>query len=678
MKINFPNYIEAMKLPSSKVLYPLFEAISNSIDAIEERSIDNGKILITIERIPQATFGDNEEESKESLAIQSVSIEDNGIGFQEDNFSAFSELNTIWKKSKGGKGVGRVAWLKVFNHAEIHSVYPNGGKANGARHFKFVCKEEPIEVLESTDSNNIEVKTIVRLIECKNEYSESFPRKRRVLAQDIVIHFLPFFMVSNMPEIILREDGLDDIDLWDVFSEYISDKGVTNSFNIAGNDFGITHTKTKYHSQRNKEHRIYFVAHGRVVETRPITSDKISHLPAKLQVNDEEYIYAGYVESAYLDKNVDPSRYKFDIPEALEGEQLFEQVDWSQIDGNVNSLIENYLNEYLIAAEKDKDEKIRQYINEKAPNYSYIYKYHKDLIDKIPYKSIEKGTIGQDLGRIHVTLRSSFSEEAEKVLNIPDSDIKSTDEYKQQLSSLLEKMNPTGKADLAEYIIHRKTILNLLQKALKIGKDQQFQKEDVIHSYVFPIKTSSDEITYNEHNLWLLDERLAYNTYIASDKSFSQIPGFESTDKKQKRKRTDIYAYTYSTVEPNDTRSPYRSLDVFEFKRPMRDDYDSDENPYDQIEEYLEIIRQGKAENKDGRTFSVIEGGLIYCHVICDFTPSLTDMLKRKDFRQVGSEDWYIKFHQVFNALVEVKSFNYMLDVAAKRNQILFDKLGLR
>jgi hypothetical protein len=53
-------------------------------------------------------------------------------------------------------------------------------------------------------------------------------------------------------------------------------------------------------------------------------------------------------------------------------------------------------------------------------------------------------------------------------------------------------------------------------------------------------------------------------------------------------------------------------------------------------------------------------------------------MLKRKDFRQVGSEDWYIKFHQVFNALIEVKSFNYMLDIAAKRNQILFDKLGLK
>lgn len=678
MKINFPNYVDSTKLPSSKVLYPLFEAISNSIDAINERKIENGEIVVTIERVPQGAFEEDVEENIESLAVQNISIEDNGIGFRDENFFAFSELNTVWKKATGGKGVGRVTWLKVFSHAEIYSVYTNGDGANNIKRFRFVCKNEPIENLVSEQSSVGEIKTSVKLIDCRNEYKETFPRKRKSIAEEIVIHFLPFFVVSSMPEIKLREDGVDDIDLWDVFAEYMSGESATTSFVIAGTDFGITHTKTKYHSQRNKEHRIFYVARGRVVETRSVTSDKISHLPAKLQIDDNEYIYTGYVESAYLDKNVDLSRYRFDIPDSTDGEMLFEQVDWSQIEGSVNSLIGSYLSQYLIAAEKDKDKKIRQYINEKAPNYSYIYTYHKDLLDKIPYKSIEKGAIGQELGKIHISLRNAFSEEAEKVLNIPDSDIKSTEEYKKLVNSLLEKMNPTGKADLAEYIIHRKTILHLLQKALKIGDDKQYQREDVIHSYVFPIKSSSDEITYNEHNLWLLDERLAYNTYIASDKSFSQIPGYEEINTKPKRKRTDIYAYTYSTVEPNDTKSPYRSLDVFEFKRPMRDDYNNNENPYDQIEEYLEIIRQGKAKNKDGRTFSVIEGGLIYCHVICDFTPTLTEMLKRKDFRQVGSEDWYIKFHQSFNALVEVKSFNFMIDIAAKRNQILFDKLGLR
>lgn len=679
MKINFPNFIETLKLPQTKALYPLFEAVSNSIDAIEERKIKNGKIIITLERLAQSLLEENIEENRELLPIQNILVEDNGIGFRDENLSAFSELNTIWKKTKGGKGIGRVSWLKVFNHAEIESIYENGNKTSQSRHFLFTSNEDAIVHLENGNLKpNSEIKTKVRLIDCKNEYKEALPKRRSAVAQELVIHFLPFFMSTTMPEIILREDGLEDIDLWQFFESYITDEAKREVFNIAGNEFNIAHTKTKYHSQRNKEHRIFYVAHGRVVETKPISSEKIAHLPSKLEIDEEEYIYVGYVESDFLDRNVNQTRYTFDIPESTDGETLFEQVDRQSIEDKITELVSNYLGNYLEKVKQDTDEKIRKFINEKAPNYSYIYNNHKELIDKIPLKSIERGNIGQELAKIHNTLKYDFAEEAEKVINTPDDEIKSSDEYKQRVKNLIERMNPTGKADLAEYIIHRKTILHLFEKALKVKDDGSFVKEDVIHNYVFPIKKSTDEISYEQHNLWLLDERLAYNTYIASDKPFAQISGYEDSEKEEKRKRPDIYAYTFSTVEPDNIGSPFRSLDVFEFKRPMRDDYKPNENPYNQIKDYLEIIRQGNATTKDKRSFRVIDGGLIYCHVICDFTKTLTNMLEREDFKQVGNQDWYIKYHQAYNAFIEVKSFNFVLELATKRNQVLFDKLGLK
>jgi len=485
MKINFPNYVEMLKLPTTKSLYPLFEAVSNSIDAIEEGEISDGLIVITLERVPQGLLIEEGEENRELLPIQNIIVEDNGIGFIEANFSAFSELNTVVKKNRGGKGVGRVAWLKVFDFAEIQSVYSvNGNKQRGYRHFKFVCNEDAIEIIKNDYAEqNAQMRTTVYLVNCKNEYQEVMPRKRSIIAQDLVIQFLPYFMVGSMPGIVIKEDGLEEIDLWTVFESYISDKGKRERFVIANNEFNITHTKTKYHSQRNKEHRIYYAAHGRVVETHPISSDNIAHLPSKLQIDEEEYVYVGYVESNFLDQNVNQSRYTFDIPDSTEGDALFEQVDWKAIEENVNTSVGAYLGDYLEEARKDKDEKIKKYINDKAPNYSYIYTQHKDEVDKIPYRSIEKGNIGQELAKIHMQLRERFTEEAEKVLNIPDDQINSTAEYKEKLNTLLEQLNPTGKADLAEYIIHRKTILHLLQRSLKIGDDKQFQREDVIHSY---------------------------------------------------------------------------------------------------------------------------------------------------------------------------------------------------
>ena len=122
MKINFPNYVEMIKLPSAKALYPLFEAISNSIDSIEEDNVEDGRIVVSLERQKQGLLEEaGLEENKELLPIENLIIEDNGVGFKEVNFAAFSELNTIWKKNRGGKGIGRVVWLKIFHHAEIES-----------------------------------------------------------------------------------------------------------------------------------------------------------------------------------------------------------------------------------------------------------------------------------------------------------------------------------------------------------------------------------------------------------------------------------------------------------------------------------------------------------------------------------------------------------------------------
>jgi len=54
-------------------------------------------------------------------------IKDNGIGFDDQNFEAFSTSDTTYKASRGGKGIGRFMWLAAFERAEIES----GFRANG-------------------------------------------------------------------------------------------------------------------------------------------------------------------------------------------------------------------------------------------------------------------------------------------------------------------------------------------------------------------------------------------------------------------------------------------------------------------------------------------------------------------------------------------------------------------
>ena len=122
--VNLKGRIKNFSLPENKSLMPLFEAVVNSLQAIEERKKNAsfyGKIYIKIDR--EETISD------EILGcIEDITIIDNGIGFNESNFDSFMESDSEYKEELGGKGVGRFSWLKAFEKVKIHSNYEQNGE----------------------------------------------------------------------------------------------------------------------------------------------------------------------------------------------------------------------------------------------------------------------------------------------------------------------------------------------------------------------------------------------------------------------------------------------------------------------------------------------------------------------------------------------------------------------
>jgi hypothetical protein len=100
-------------------LFPLFEAVANGFHAIEERfareASKNGEIIVEILR--------DEASEDETPPVRGFRVSDNGIGLDEDHWVAFLTADTPLKIKRGGKGVGRLAWLKVLKNAAIVSVF---------------------------------------------------------------------------------------------------------------------------------------------------------------------------------------------------------------------------------------------------------------------------------------------------------------------------------------------------------------------------------------------------------------------------------------------------------------------------------------------------------------------------------------------------------------------------
>ena len=120
MKTDIEGIIREMNLSQDDVLFPIYELVVNSIQAIAERRIQPEYGSITIEIIRDKTQNELFEKH-EHFPIQTIKIVDNGIGFTASNIESFEHAHSTKKIQLGGKGLGRFAILSVFDSMRINS-----------------------------------------------------------------------------------------------------------------------------------------------------------------------------------------------------------------------------------------------------------------------------------------------------------------------------------------------------------------------------------------------------------------------------------------------------------------------------------------------------------------------------------------------------------------------------
>jgi hypothetical protein len=174
-------------------------------------------------------------------------------------------------------------------------------------------------------------------------------------------------------------------------------------------------------------------------------------------------------------------------------------------------------------------------------------------------------------------------------------------------------------------------------------------------------------------NLWLIDERLAFHTYLASDKPFTSIEPIAS----ESTQRPDIIVFNRAMAFSDDTPLRLQTVVIVEFKRPMRGDYDEKENPIAQVYEYIREVRKGIAQQRDGRPFQVSEHVPFYCYIVCDLTPKLRQFAEDHALTRAWDNEGYFGYNPTRHAYVEVISFDKLIEDAEKRNRVFFERLGL-
>lgn len=673
---NLHGRLRNTSLPASNGMLPLYEAVANAIHAIEDAAIpaDHGRITVQIIRDGQGALGFEQGARRPGPEakgdISGFKISDNGIGFTDANMDSFQTLDSDYKASRGGRGVGRLLWLKAFKRATVESVYESSD-GHRKRVFTFDATHG-VTAPAVTEATGTLRQTTIHLSGFAPRYRDASPKTAPVIARNLFEHCLWYFVRPGGAPTVEIVDDTETISLDAVCREQMLAGATSESLEVQGTKFELIHIKLSASSTR--AHSIAFCAANRLV-TQESLKGKVPGLCGSLHDQGGDFVYECYVSSPLLDERVRSERTSFDIEE--EPLEMFASQELSQKDIReaVISRAAAFLADYLVEKRRLGKDRVTEFVARKAPRY-------RPILSRIPDEqlAVDPDITDKELDLVmhkHLAeIESKMLADGHDVMNPPESE--TYEDYRVRLQEYLKTAEDIKKSDLANYVAHRRVILDLLEKAIQRKSDGKYEREDLIHNLIMPMGNTSAEIHFDTCNLWLVDERLAFHDFLASDKTLAAMP-ITSSDSTKEPDILALNVFDTPVLVSDSQNLPLASIVVVELKRPMRNDAapGEEKDPVEQALGYLERIREGKVQTQLGRPIPKCESIPGFCYAICDITPSVEKRCRLLGLTPTHDFTGYFGYNPNFRAYIEVISFTQLVNAAKERNRAFFDKLGL-
>lgn len=664
MLTNIRGLVDRLELGLTRGMMPLYEAVSNAIDAISERGLGMSQGSIHIRLIHAHDLAHQAGDT--TPVFDGFDVSDNGVGFDDAHLRSFEEAYTLAKVKVGGKGVGRFTFLKVFSDVAVQSVFEREG-GRYARVFRFSIDQE-VQGAATVQPTAEPVGTTVSLRGLVPKYQGAWPRENDAIAERVIAHFLIQFAANSCPPTVLEAPDCAPIDLHRLFQETVQPHIEDIRIEVGTHVFGLQVFRNKDGRVR---HDLHYCANGREVIGIKLR-DLLPELPERfVDEAQQAYTLKVLVTGEYLDGHANQERTAIAFQAEADGELDLDDglLPRQDLNNAIATALRNALNTDLRTTNTEKRAQIEQFV-ERAPEYRTLTheKYRPLLEQRIP-PGLSDEKLDEHLLHLRREIEDGVRKEERHVAALMEKE--SFEAYNSRMQELIETMNDVGKAKLADYVAHRRTILDLVDRSLKIvQQNNKYPFERVLHKMIFPMGVTSRDVFLDQQNLWLVDERLSFHTLLTSDKKLNGISGLENTSGKE----PDLFAFFYDTPigvsEPEDASG---GIVIVEFKRPGRDNYDKD--PADQIVQRFVEIDEGRVKDIEGRPIN--PKNLRYVgYLIADLTPSLHRQVRHRYHETADGEGYFFTLANG-NGYIEIISYEKLVRDAKRRNRVLFEKLGL-
>lgn len=483
------------------------EGVTNSIQA----GADAITVDLWFDRQP-GLFGDEVRN-----VLDKITISDDGEGFTQDNLNYFDEICTGHKDDIGGKGVGRLAFLKYANRVEIRSQL-----ASELIEFRYTPDFTPDDVQRSASCGRRE--TAITISELKESINTQVTKLVNAMCDDL--RLLLFLQKQAGRTITIRfthnskQPFSDDF----TFSGEAIEAQKTRSFELQGEAFDC-------YLFRDEAPRKGIVA--------MLCADELCVEEYQISKRFDICRYLISITSGYLNRSSNIERQKLEIPKTEVETDLVSPISREALMPRIHAECLAMINE---AAEGDIDAFKRGNIDKLRKYYPFIQ------ID-----SLNGEAAMLDAEEIVRTYRAQQARREDHLVEA----------LEEGRSVAFDDISHLASDDLARFIVHRALVIDSLAKMPRESA------EDVLHAAILRKRSDGNDI--RENNVWLVDDKFLSYSNIYSDETLARIVREVGTETESKQQRKPDVAAFFS----KDNEGRPNKLVIIEFKKPGADIFEN-------------------------------------------------------------------------------------------------------
>ena len=514
---------------SKTPLQPVFECFTNALEAIKIKQQLNpeykGEIIIAIHFVQTLL---------DTIEFSHLSITDDGIGFDEQQFVRFNKFKDL---SKGFKnlGSGRIQYVHFFDQTFIKSTFQQGDNFFD-REFVISKKEVFLarnaivlhRYCRASEKNQTLTKVEFSSLLTKSESYDEL--NHTSIKEKLLERYIHYFCCNrtNLPSIkielyidssLVNEAIISENDIPNIDQQHTTHipyyrktkKGIEQT--DKQEDFTITAFKIPKHLL--KENKLNLVSKGEVIQDSDI---RLEHIGAHDSVEGNKYLFL--VSSNYID----------DRDTNLRGELNIHSR-------NTQDLFSNSEEIFI----EDIQQKINASIDEMYPEVKNIRQKHQENFENLKEMFLLDDAIAENIivsvnDKESDILKKFYEAEAKKEAEIDATIKQSMDNLNQldttspnyekdlekEIKKLVQSIPLQNTKALTHYVARRKLVLDLfdkiLERKLQIQETSGNRDEALIHNLLFQQSSTNPE----RSDLWIINEDFIYFKG-SSEKQLSQL-----------------------------------------------------------------------------------------------------------------------------------------------------------